>query len=214
LRLLSYSNQDPAWTTSGVNGSVCATGAGDWAPGSDVGFFLLGFSVWWCVAAGVRAWLTGACTLDARRTADPPPRRHALARFAAGRLAFWLGLVCCWWPARRSNGRGCIVSSRLLPGHWRRRAGVPGRAGQREVAGLYRLRTGQHRCRCDRGLALVFRFSWGLWPSALVLRWTDWSLRDGKKREIAEDLELGKQAAREREAVMVVERRESVEQHR
>jgi S-DNA-T family DNA segregation ATPase FtsK/SpoIIIE len=41
----------------------------------------------------------------------------------------------------------------------------------------------------------------------------DWSLRGVKKREIAEDLELGKQAAREREEVIHVERRENQEHH-
>ena len=50
LALLSYSSQDPAWTTSGVNSGVRNWGGrlGAWL--ADVGFFMLGFSVWWCVA--------------------------------------------------------------------------------------------------------------------------------------------------------------------
>ena len=65
LALLSYSSQDPAWTTSGVNAGVRNWGGrlGAWL--ADVGFFMLGFSVWWCVAAGMRAWLTGLVSITA-----------------------------------------------------------------------------------------------------------------------------------------------------
>ncbi|NDE42240.1 MAG: DNA translocase FtsK, partial [Betaproteobacteria bacterium] len=57
LSLLTYSAQDPAWSTSGVDGAlrnrVGQIGAGV----ADASYFLLGFSVWWCAAAALRLWL-------------------------------------------------------------------------------------------------------------------------------------------------------------
>ncbi len=60
LALVSYSAQDPSWSSSGVGSSrMVANWAGRlgaWL--ADGSYFALGFSVWWCVAAGVRAWLS------------------------------------------------------------------------------------------------------------------------------------------------------------
>ena len=57
LALWSYQPQDAAWSTSGQGAAVKnwmgTTGA--WV--ADVAYFLFGYSVWWCLAAGVRAWL-------------------------------------------------------------------------------------------------------------------------------------------------------------
>ena len=59
LALVSHSPFDPAWSTSGEPGSLRNWGGrlGAWL--SDMGYFMLGFSVWWCLAAGLRAWLAG-----------------------------------------------------------------------------------------------------------------------------------------------------------
>ena len=58
IALLSYAPQDPAWSTSGtgapLRNQVGRLGA--WL--ADVSYFTLGFSVWWCVAAGWRVWLS------------------------------------------------------------------------------------------------------------------------------------------------------------
>ncbi|TFI48765.1 DNA translocase FtsK, partial [Diaphorobacter sp. DS2] len=58
LALVSYSAQDAAWSTSGAgNGQPLSNWVGRlgaWL--ADGSYFVLGFSVWWCVAAGVRAW--------------------------------------------------------------------------------------------------------------------------------------------------------------
>lgn len=60
LALVSYSAQDAAWSTSGARD---ARSVANWAGRfgawlADGSYFALGFSVWWCVAAGVRAWLS------------------------------------------------------------------------------------------------------------------------------------------------------------
>ena len=55
LSLLSYQPTDPAWSTSGA-----APTARNWvgrmgALLADLAYFGLGFSAWWCLAAGARA---------------------------------------------------------------------------------------------------------------------------------------------------------------
>ena len=92
LALLSHSGQDPAWSTSGAQDRVRNWGGrlGAWL--ADVGLFLFGFSVWWCVAAGLRAWLS-ALARWMRDDDEPSPAQEGVARFAEGRTAFWLGLA-------------------------------------------------------------------------------------------------------------------------
>ena len=86
LALVSYSAQDPSFSSSGTGAPVAnwAGRLGAWL--ADGSYFLFGFSVWWCFVAGVRAWLA------------------TLARWMRGgvetatgfwrtRLAFWIGLA-------------------------------------------------------------------------------------------------------------------------
>ena len=57
LALLTHSSLDPAWTTSGASGTVRNFGGRLGALFGDLSFFLLGYSVWWCYAAALVAWL-------------------------------------------------------------------------------------------------------------------------------------------------------------
>ena len=59
LSLLSYHPGDAAWSTSGTQTAVhnWVGRLGAWM--ADLAFFSLGYSVWWCWAAGLRAWLVG-----------------------------------------------------------------------------------------------------------------------------------------------------------
>ena len=79
LALVSHSPFDPAWSTSGA-----------WL--SDMGYFMLGFSVWWCLAAGLRAWLAGLARWM-RSGSGESPAGYAWSKSPRGRMAFWLGLV-------------------------------------------------------------------------------------------------------------------------
>ena len=58
ISLLSYSPLDAAWSTSGGGGRILnrAGRLGAWV--ADMSYFVMGFSVWWCVAAGWRVWLS------------------------------------------------------------------------------------------------------------------------------------------------------------
>src|SRR6476661_5691221 len=74
LALVSHSAADAAFSTSGDGGPVNNWGGrlGAWL--SDGSFFLLGYSVWWGIAAGVRAWLASlARWMRAGETAPEPP---------------------------------------------------------------------------------------------------------------------------------------------
>src|SRR5438445_12967443 len=58
LALVTYSAQDPAFSTSGTGAPVRNWGGKTGAWLADGTYFLLGFSVGWCVAAAARAWLS------------------------------------------------------------------------------------------------------------------------------------------------------------
>ena len=55
MALLGFSLQDAAWSTSGQGALVhnWAGRLGAWI--ADLSYFSLGYSVWWCLAAGARA---------------------------------------------------------------------------------------------------------------------------------------------------------------
>ena len=58
LALVTHSAQDAAFSTSGTGGPVRNWGGrlGAWL--ADASYFLFGFSAWWCLAAGLRAWVS------------------------------------------------------------------------------------------------------------------------------------------------------------
>ena len=209
LALLSYSGQDPAWSTSGAQDRVRNWGGrlGAWL--ADVGMFLFGFSVWWCVAAGVRAWLS-ALARWMRDDDEPPPVQEGVARFVEGRAAFWLGLALMLVASAALEWSRLYRLEPLLPGPAGGALGfLVGPAAVRWLgftgSGLACIVAGV------AGAALVFRFSWGQLAERIGAGLDALVTSRREKREIAEDLELGKQAAREREEVIDVERKEQQE---
>ena len=89
LALLTHSSLDPSWTTTGSGGTVRNFGGrlGAWL--GDMSFFLLGYSVWWCYAAALIAWL--AALADRLRDDEDPAPEHVGWRYT--RFAFWAGLA-------------------------------------------------------------------------------------------------------------------------
>ena len=229
LALLSYSAQDSAWSTSGLaSGAAGAQGPvinragkfGAWA--ADLSYFLLGVSVWWCFAAGVSSWLAGlarwlrgqqAARVDSigDSATDSSQAKHAAHGLARSVWAFWIGLAMLLCASTALEWSRLYRVENFLPGHAGGALGYLvgpfsvkwlGFAG----SGLVAIALGLV------GSALVFRFSWshvaeriGAWLHSRIE-----SRRE--KREIAEDLVLGQQAAREREEV-VIEAREDIAVH-
>jgi S-DNA-T family DNA segregation ATPase FtsK/SpoIIIE len=166
--------------------------------------------VWWCVAAALRAWL--AALAGWMRGGEPSTVSAQTPTWATLRWTFWLGLCLLLLASCSLEWTRLYRFESRLPGP---AGGVLGYAlgplGMKWLgftgAGLLSIALGVI------GAALVFRFSWshvaerlGGWLDSFVE-----SRRD--RREIAEDLEIGRQAARQREEVVQVERDEIEEQH-
>jgi S-DNA-T family DNA segregation ATPase FtsK/SpoIIIE len=214
LALFSYSSQDAAWSTSGSGVAVLnrAGRAGAWL--ADGSYFLLGFSVWWCLAAGLRAWLSGlASWLRGHELLTPKVQtaESRTSRFSGSRAAFWCGLALLMCASASLEWSRLYSLEVRLPGHSGGVLGylvgplllkLLGFAGSGLVAISFGL----------VGAALVFRFSWaqlaerlGAWLYSQLQTRLD-------KREVEQDIALGQQAARERDKVLLDEHAELVVQ--
>ncbi|MFZ9373169.1 MAG: DNA translocase FtsK 4TM domain-containing protein, partial [Burkholderiaceae bacterium] len=219
--LFSHSAADAAWSTSGS--SVAGAGAQNWggkigAWVSDLSFYLLGYSVWWCVLVAGLAWLRVLLRWLHSDRVDQGGADHVLATTAAapGRA------LPAWWPwlalALLLMASCALEWTRL----YRFEPRLPGHAG-----GVLGYLVGPMSVR-----ALGFNGSALMWialgvvaaAGALGFSWTSVAERIGtwvegffaqrrERRELAEDLAAGEQAARERAEVVAVER-EAVEEER
>ena len=214
IAMLSYSPQDAAWSTSGTGtGLINRAGRmGAWI--ADMSYFLLGFSVWWCLAVALRQWLA----LLAQRlrgeefVPEAPQAPGAHVPLLSQRWTFWLGLVLLLYSSATLEWTRMYRFESLLPGH---SGGVLGYAlGAWSVrwmgfsgSGLVAIVLGLVGC------SLVFRFSWmqlaerlGAWAYSFIEQ-------QREKREMAQDMEIGQQAMREREEVVFEEREEIIQHH-
>ena len=212
LALYSYSSQDAAWSTSGSAQTFGAAQSGihNWggrlgAYLADASYFLLGFSVWWLLAAGLSVWLAAlAQWLRAETLQDKPP--------SSLRIKFWLGLLLLVAASSALEWSRLYRFETRLPDHAGGALGyLVGSAGVKWLgfagSGLVLIAVGVMTA------SSVFGFSWahtaqrlGEWISNLIE-----SRRE--KREIAEDLAVGKKAAKEREDILIDERSEIEEHH-
>ncbi len=208
LAMLSYWPQDAAWSTSGTGAALRNKGGrlGAWL--ADGSYYLLGFSVWWCFLAGLRAWLSALSRwLRAQDGTVKPAQGHSLA---SSRWAFWLGLGLLLGASTVLEWSRLYSLEPRLPDH---AGGVLGYClGPLAVqwlgfagSGLLSIALGLV------GSALVFRFSWARMAERIG-GWVDGQITSRREqREMEQDLALGQQAAREREEVMLEEREEREE---
>ena len=211
--LLSYTPQDVAWSTSGSADLAAGAQAithnfggrfGAWL--ADASYFLLGFSVWWALVAGVRAWLSSLARWLRGEPITPDTYRNP------DRLKFWLCLALLLTASAALEWSRLYRYEIRLPDHAGGVLGyLAGSAGVKWLgfagSGLVFIALGVI------AVSVVFRFSWA--QVALDLgAWID-NLIDSRreKREIAEDQALGKVAAREREETLIDERIEIEEHH-
>jgi S-DNA-T family DNA segregation ATPase FtsK/SpoIIIE len=208
LALLTQTPLDPAWTTSGAGSTVRNFGGrlGAWL--GDLSFFLLGYSVWWCYAAALAAWLSALA--NRLRDDDEPPAEHLGWRFT--RFAFWMGLVLLLISSTGLEWTRLYRFEERLPGHVS--GGVLGYlVGPSSLSwlgfngsGLIFIVFGVV------GASWVFRFSWGQTAENIG------ALMDGlyetwrERREREQDVAYGLVAAREREEV-VFEERVEIQEH-
>ncbi|MDM0012554.1 DNA translocase FtsK 4TM domain-containing protein [Variovorax sp. J22P168] len=204
LAMLSFAPSDAAWSTSGTGGEIKNWGGriGAWL--ADASYFLAGYSIWWCLAAGLRVWLSSLAgwmrggEVDA---AEPPPPR---GRFNRSRLAFWFGLVLLLCASAVLEWSRLYRLEFRLPGHG---GGVLGYlVGPASVKWMGF--TGSALIAIAAGVigsALVFRFSWGQIAERIGMRLYSLFESRREKREIAQDIAMGKQAVREREELSAVD---------
>ncbi len=217
VSLLTYTTQDPAWSTSGTGAPVQNRLSHPGAVLADGSYFLFGFSVWWCVAAGVRVWLSSLSRWMRGREllapqaelARPASRR---ARFVAGRAGFWCGLIALVCASAVLEWTRFYSLEVRLPGH---SGGVLGYLlGPASVQWLGFSGSGLLAIALAlSGTALVFRFSWARVAERLGA-WLYFQVESRReKREVAQDIALGQQAARDREEGMLEERQGSAAHH-
>ena len=109
LALATHHLGDPGFSTSGDGAPLRnkAGMVGAWV--SDLGLFLFGYSVWWLIPVGLRAWLSSL----ARRV-----RRDDDARGLAPvlpRAAFWVGLALLMAASCSLEWTRCTSGSRSCP---------------------------------------------------------------------------------------------------
>ncbi|MDB5870947.1 MAG: ftsK [Ramlibacter sp.] len=208
LALASYSAQDPAFSTSGTGAAIRNWGGrlGAWL--ADASYFLLGFSVWWCFAAAVRAWLATLARWmrGGAESHDEPPR------LSRTRWAFWGALAVLLCASTALEWSRLYRFEVRLPDHAGGALGyLMGPLGVKWLgftgSGLVFVAL------VVLGAAVVFRFSWSHVAERLGARIDGFIEARREKRELAQDLAFGQQAARQREEVLLEERMDIVEQH-
>jgi DNA segregation ATPase FtsK/SpoIIIE, S-DNA-T family len=215
VSMATYSATDVAWSTSGSGGTLVnrAGGLGAWL--ADASYFALGFSVWWCLAAGVRVWLSNLARWLRSRELILPKQEVAPslpARYLPERLAFWLGLSLLLAASTTLEWTRFYSLEARLPGHG---GGIAGYfLGPLSVkwlgfsgSGLLAIAVGV------LGASMVFRFSWAQVAERLG-GWLYFQVDSRRnKREVAQDMALGRKAARARAKVVTVEREDIAVHH-
>jgi S-DNA-T family DNA segregation ATPase FtsK/SpoIIIE len=209
LALASHSPADAAFSTSGDGSPVRNWGGrlGAWL--ADGSFFLLGYTVWWCVAAALRAWLASLARW--MRGEHPAPGERP-QRWLHGRMAFWIALAVLLVASSALEWSRLYRFEPRLPDH---AGGALGwLAGPLAVqwlgfngAGLVAIAL------MVLASAIVFRFSWSQVAERIGAAIDGFIEARRNKREMAQDLAFGQRAAREREETLQEERIEIEEQH-
>jgi S-DNA-T family DNA segregation ATPase FtsK/SpoIIIE len=223
--LISHHPADPAWSTTGSRTSpsnwLGTTGA--WV--SDISLFFMGRSIWVLFFALATAWLrllrhwvgvrqlaamqqAGSSAAPPVNTAEEPSQRwaqylwHNRLLWGVALLLLLLASCVLEWsrlytinPASLPNGPGGVVGALAGPAaiRW---LGFTGSAVTAIVLVL--------AC-----LSWVFRFSWLRVAESLGALMDGWFTAVRERRELAQDLAVGQEAARQREAVV----QQELEQH-
>jgi S-DNA-T family DNA segregation ATPase FtsK/SpoIIIE len=198
LAMLSFTPSDAAWSTSGSGGEIKNWGGriGAWL--ADASYFLAGYSVWWCLAAALRVWLSSLAGWLRGGESTAAEQQQPRGRFNRSRLAFWFGLLLLLCASAMLEWSRLYRLEFHLPGHG---GGILGYlVGPLSVKWMGF--TGSALIAIAGGVigsALVFRFSWSQIAERIGSRVYSLFESRREKREIAQDIAMGKQAVRERE---------------
>jgi S-DNA-T family DNA segregation ATPase FtsK/SpoIIIE len=200
LAMLTHDPADAAFTTSGDGGAVRNRVGLVGARAADLAYFLFGFSAWWLVPVGLRAWLAALAAA----------LRHDPARPRPPRWLFWLGLALLLAASCALEWTRLYRFEAHLPGH---AGGVVGWAlGPLSMrwlgfagSGVWWIALGV------AGAAMALRFSWLAAAESIGRRFDALRARLQGQREQAEDRRLGELAALERERVVEGQRQDEVE---
>ena len=198
VALWSFHPQDPAWSTSG-SGEAVRNGVGRWGAWvADIAYFLMGFSAWWCVAAGFRVWLVTLARwlrgADPQDALDKPFWQRSL-------WVFWLGLAVLVLASSAMEWSRLHRFEAELPGHSGGVLGyLVGSAGENSLGFNGAALLGIVMALI--GVSMVFRFSWGQLAENIGARLDALIQSRQEKREIEEDMALGQQALRERQQAL------------
>ena len=202
LAMATHDAADAAFSTSGTGEALRNKVGLVGARLSDLALFTAGFSAWWLVPVGLRAWLSAlAGTLRAQEVEPHPPR-----------WLFWLGLFLLVGASAALEWTRLYRWEPYLPGH---AGGVLGYTlGSLSVRWLGFVGSGALWIVClVVGASLALRFSW-LRVADGIGTWVDLLRQHRQGRlEREEDKRLGEAAAREREHV-VQEQRTEVDDHK
>ena len=203
LAMFSFTPSDAAWSTSGTGGEVRNWGGrlGAWI--ADGSYYLAGYSVWWALAAAIRAWMSSLAGW--LRVGEGHAPEQPLGRFNRSRIAFWCGLLLLLCASAVLEWSRLYRLEFRLPGYG---GGVLGYlVGPLSVKWLGF--TGSALIAIAGGVigsALVFRFSWTQIAERIGSRLYGLFESRREKREIAQDIAMGKRAVREREETVIGDR--------
>jgi S-DNA-T family DNA segregation ATPase FtsK/SpoIIIE len=203
IALLTHDVGDPAFSTSGTGAPLHNKAGllGAWV--SDLAYFLFGFSAWWLVPVGFRAWLSSLAH-GLRGESDA-------VHGALPRVAFWSGLALLLAASAALEWTRLYRWESLLPGH---AGGVLGYVlGPLSMRWLGFAGSGVlWIAALVIGMSLALRFSWVNVADALGARIDALRERRAGAKAREEDRRIGEQALREREIDVEVER-QVVEDH-
>ncbi len=205
LALVSYSSNDPAWSTTGLGSVTRNWGGRIGANVADLSYYFFGFSIWWCVAAMAstwfvwfRHWLRHEKTLS---NGDEKKSQFWLPT----RVRFWGGLVILLCVSTAIEWSRLYRFETYLPGH---SGGVLGYIlGRFSVTSLGF--TGAALACISLGVvavSMLFNFAWSRTALALGEWVENFIAARRQKSEVAQDMALGKAAALEREVDLDDER--------
>jgi DNA segregation ATPase FtsK/SpoIIIE, S-DNA-T family len=206
MTLVSYTSSDAAWSTTGAGGTATLNWGGRvGANVADLSYYFFGFSIWWGVAALASTWLAWLLHWLRHEKVWNASQKAESPFILPPRVRFWVGMVLILCVSSAIEWARLYRFEPHLPGH---AGGVLGYIlGRFSVTSLGF--TGAALACIGLGVmavSMLFNFSWS--RTALKLgEWLENFIEARRqKSEVAQDMALGKAAAREREVELDDER--------